>query len=48
MVGYSIIEAESMEAVLSLVRHCPFIEMDGQVRISQLQFLAAGSEDSVE
>ncbi len=42
MVGYSIIEADSMDAVLSLVKNCPFLEADGTVRISQLEYLTGG------
>lgn len=40
MNGYSIVEAESLDAVLSLVRGSPYLETGGFVRISELEYLA--------
>lgn len=42
MGGYSIIEAESMDAVLSIVNECPIREVGSLIRISELKFLTGG------
>ena len=36
MSGYTIIEAESMEAALSTAKACPFLEVNGSLEVSEL------------
>jgi len=36
MSGYTIIEADSMEAALSIAKDCPFLEMGGSLEVSEL------------
>lgn len=36
MSGYTIIEAESMEAALSIAKACPFLEIGGTLEVSEL------------
>jgi len=36
MSGYTIIEAESMEAALSIAKACPFLEINGSLEVSEL------------
>lgn len=36
MSGYTIIEAESMEAALSVAKACPFLELNGSLEVSEL------------
>jgi len=36
MSGYTIIEADSMEAALSSAKTCPFLEMGGSLEVSEL------------
>jgi len=36
MSGFSIIETESMEEVLSVAKACPFLEMNGSLEVSEL------------
>ena len=36
MSGYTIIEAESMEAALEIARACPFLEVGGSLEVSEL------------
>lgn len=36
MSGYTIIEADSMDAALSIARACPFLEIGGSLEVSQL------------
>lgn len=36
MSGYTIIEAESMTAALSMAQTCPFLEIGGSLEVSQL------------
>jgi hypothetical protein len=36
MSGFSIIEAESMEAALGIARSCPFLEIDGSLEVSEM------------
>lgn len=36
MSGFSIIEAESMEAALSIAQACPFLEIGGSLEVSEL------------
>ena len=36
MSGYTIIEADSMEAALSIAKKCPFLDMDGSLEVSEL------------
>lgn len=36
MSGYTIIEADSMEAALSIAQSCPFLEIGGSLEISEL------------
>ncbi len=36
MSGYTIIEADSMEAALSLARTCPFLDIGGSLEVSEL------------
>jgi len=34
--GYTIIEAESMEAALSIAKACPFLDINGSLEVSEL------------
>lgn len=34
--GYTIIEADSMEAALDLAKDCPFLEIEGKLEVSEL------------
>jgi hypothetical protein len=36
MSGFTIIEAESMEAALSVARRCPFLEINGSLEVSEI------------
>ena len=36
MSGYTIIEADSMEAALSIAKGCPFLDIDGSLEVSEL------------
>ena len=36
MSGYSIIEADSMEAALSIAKSCPFLDINGSLEVSEL------------
>ena len=36
MSGYTIIEAESMEAALSIAQACPFLDIGGSLEVSEL------------
>lgn len=36
MSGYTIIEAESMEAALQIARACPFLDIGGSLEVSEL------------
>lgn len=36
MSGFSIIEADSMEAALAIARACPFLEIGGSLEVSEL------------
>jgi hypothetical protein len=36
MSGYSIIEADSMDAALDIAKACPFLEMNGSLEVSEL------------
>jgi hypothetical protein len=36
MSGYTIIEAESMEAALEIAKACPFLEIGGALEVSEL------------
>lgn len=36
MSGFTIIEADSMESALSVVRKCPFLEIGGTLEVSEL------------
>jgi len=36
MSGYTIIEAQSMEAALSVAKACPFLEVGGTLEVSEL------------
>ena len=36
MSGYTIIEADSMDAALSIAQACPFLEIDGSLEVSEL------------
>jgi hypothetical protein len=36
MSGFSIIEAESMEAALAVAKACPFLEIGGSLEVSEL------------
>ncbi len=35
MSGYTIVEAESMEAALSMAKSCPFLEIGGSLEVSE-------------
>lgn len=39
MSGFSIIEAESIEAALSIAQACPFLEIGGSLEVSELMQL---------
>ena len=36
MSGYTIIEADSMDAALSIAKECPFLEINGSLEVSEL------------
>ena len=36
MSGYTIVEAESMDAALALAQTCPFLEIGGTLEVSEL------------
>lgn len=36
MSGFTIIEAESMEAALNIAKACPFLEINGSLEVSEL------------
>ncbi len=36
MSGYSIIEADSMDAALSMAKACPFLDIRGSLEVSEL------------
>ena len=36
MSGYSIVEADSMEAALEIAKACPFLEIGGSLEVSEL------------
>lgn len=36
MSGYTILEADSMDAVLAMSRECPFLEVGGSLEVSEL------------
>jgi hypothetical protein len=36
MSGYTIIEAESMEAALEIAKACPFLDINGSLEVSEL------------
>ncbi len=36
MSGYTIIEADSMEAALSIAKGCPFLDIGGSLEVSEL------------
>jgi hypothetical protein len=36
MTGYTIIEADSMEAALSIAKACPFLDIGGSLEVSEL------------
>ena len=36
MSGYTIIEAESMEAALTVAKACPFLDLNGSLEVSEL------------
>ena len=36
MSGYTIVEADSMDAALEMARACPFLEIDGTLEVSEL------------
>ncbi len=35
MSGYTIVEADSMEAVLAMAKECPFLEIGGSLEVSE-------------
>ncbi len=39
MSGYTIVEADSMEAALSMAGSCPFLEIGGTLEVSELEQL---------
>jgi len=36
MSGFTIIEADSMEAALSIAKDCPFLEIGGSLEVTEL------------
>lgn len=36
MSGYTIVEAESMDAALEMAKTCPFLKINGQLEVSEL------------
>ena len=36
MSGYTIVEAESLDAALAMARTCPFLEINGSLEVSEL------------
>ena len=41
MSGFTIIEAESMEAALSVAKSCPFLDIGGSLEVSELMQMPA-------
>lgn len=41
MSGYTIVEANSMEAALAMAQSCPFLEINGSLEVSELVEMAA-------
>ena len=39
MSGFTIIDAESMEAVLEMAKACPFLEIGGSLEVSELMLM---------
>ncbi len=36
MSGYTIVEADSMDAALTMAKNCPFLEINGSLEVSEL------------
>lgn len=36
MSGYTIVEAESIEAAISIAKACPFLDINGSLEVSEL------------
>jgi len=36
MSGFTVVEAESMDAALAIAKSCPFLEIDGTLEVSEL------------
>ena len=45
MSGYTIIDAESMDAALSAARACPFLEIGGSLEVSELGDMPGQARD---
>lgn len=37
LAGFSVVEAESMEAALEIAKSCPFLEMDGTIEVAEMK-----------
>ncbi len=44
MSGFTIIEADSMDAALSIAKACPFLDIGGSLEVSELIQMDAGSK----
>jgi hypothetical protein len=42
MSGFTIIEADSMEAALTIAKRCPFLDIGGSLEVSELMQMPAG------
>ena len=42
MSGYTIVEADSMEAALSIAKSCPFLDVGGSLEVSELVRMPTG------
>ena len=42
MSGYTIVEAESMDAALEMAKTCPFLEIGGSLEVSELMQMPTG------
>ncbi len=42
MSGYTVVEAESMQAALAMAQSCPFLDINGSLEVSELMPMPAG------
>lgn len=43
MSGYTIVEAESMDAALAMAKSCPFLDIGGSLEVSELMEMPGGN-----